>query len=219
MKTFFKKYSHAWLLSYFFIYMIWFFVLENRMVTSVTYLHSPLDNLIPFQEWFVIPYFLWFPYLFIGIGYLFLKDAREFYQLGAMLAIGLTVCLLIYTIWPNGQMLRPATFARNNICTRIVHWLYAFDTPTNVCPSIHVYNSLVVHIALWRSRHLKNRPYIRYGSLILTFLICASTVFLKQHSIIDGICAIILSIIMYGFVYVLYPQLRHCKKETGGAGF
>lgn len=208
MKEFCRKYSHAWVLSYFIIYMIWFFALENREVTDVFIVASPIDNWIPFCEWFVIPYFLWFPYMFIGIGYILIKDRREFYQLGAMLAIGLTICLTIYTIWPNGQPLRPESFSRDNLLTRIIGWLYQFDTPTNVCPSIHVYNTLVIHIAVWKSSHLKTNHLVRFGSLILAILICASTVFLKQHSIIDGICAILLTFVMYLIIYQVVGR-RH----------
>lgn len=204
-----KKYRHAWVFSYFIIYLIWFFALEQRQVEHIYLISSPLDAFIPFNEWFVIPYFLWFPYMLFGIGYIFLKDRSEFYHLGAMLAIGLTVCLLTYTVWPNGQALRPSVIPDKNIWTDIVRWLYAFDTSTNVCPSIHVYNAVVIHIALWKSKHLAAKPIIRYGSLILICFISFSTVFLKQHSILDGACALLLAGIMYLLVYrIPWNKLR-----------
>ena len=51
------------------------------------------------------------------------------------------------------------------------------------------------------SEALKNKKWVRRGSFILMILICLSTVFLKQHSVLDGIGAIALSMIMYKLVY------------------
>ena len=59
MKKFFSKYKHAWPLLYIFIYFPWFLWLEQRDVTY-TMIHTRIDDLIPFLEIFVIPYFLWF---------------------------------------------------------------------------------------------------------------------------------------------------------------
>ena len=116
----------------------------------------------------------------------------------------MTICLIIYTIWPNGQNLRVDldNLGRSNIFTYIVSIIYKTDTPTNVFPSIHVYNSIGASIAIRKSEKLRKIKWIQWSSIILTILISLSTVFLKQHSILDGLSAIILSIIMYIVVYV-----------------
>ena len=57
---FFRKYSHIWLLSYFFIYIPWFCYLEKTVTRDYHLMHAPLDSLIPFNEYFIIPYLLWF---------------------------------------------------------------------------------------------------------------------------------------------------------------
>ena len=86
---------------------------------------------------------------------------------------------------------------------KIVKGLYKTDTSTNVFPSIHVYNSLAVHIALAKCKALKNKPAVRYASLVLCILICMSTIFLKQHSVIDVIGGFALMAVMYVFIYVI----------------
>ena len=105
-------------------------------------------------------------------------------------------------IYPNGLTLRPS-YIPDNICGKIVKGLYKTDTSTNVFPSIHVYNSLAVHIALAKCKALKNKPAVRYASLVLCILICMSTIFLKQHSVLDVIGGFALMAVMYVFIYVI----------------
>lgn len=166
--------------------------------------HTKLDDFIPFNEWFVIPYVLWFAYIFITVAFLFLNSRDEFYKSCAFLFIGMTICLIIYTIWPNGQNLRPdlSTIGRDNILVRIVNWFYTTDTSTNVFPSIHVFNSIGAHIAISRNKTLKKYKWIVPASFILMVLISLSTVFLKQHSALDGFASIALSVFMYVLVYL-----------------
>lgn len=223
MKAFIKKYSHVWVLLYFIFYMQWFTWLERTVTTKFTVIHLKFDDYIPFCEFFVIPYFIWFAYIFLAVAYFFFKDRGEFYRITAFLFVGMTICLTIYTLWPNGHDLRPNldTLGRSNIFTRIMGWLYDTDTCTNVCPSIHAFNSIGACIAIYKSQHLRQKRTLRIGCLVLTVLICMSTVFLKQHSVFDVICACILSVAMYAIVYVPdYARLRtklrarHADTET-----
>ncbi len=204
MKTLIHKYRHAWVLSYFVIYMVWFYYLEQTVTKNYYSIHIKLDDLIPFNEWFVIPYMLWFLYIFLTVVYFFFASRDEFYKVTAFLFIGMTICLIIYTIWPNGQDLRPNLDAlgRDNIFIRIVRRLYSTDTSTNVCPSIHVFNSIGAAIPICKSESLRKKRWLTYGSIILTIFISLSTVFLKQHSAFDVIMGVLLAFVMYLVVYV-----------------
>lgn len=91
-----------------------------------------------------------------------------------MLFTGMTVFLVISTIYPNGHYLRPAYFEHNNIFIQLVKWLYATDTPTNLFPSVHVFNSIAVNIAVWHSDNFKKNKAVRYGSAVLMVLIILS---------------------------------------------
>jgi len=205
IKNLLYKYKHGVILSYFFVYMIWFSYLERTVTTNFTPIYSKLDDLIPFNELFVIPYFLWFVYIFATVAYFLLTSKKDFYKCCAYLFIGMTICLIIYTVWPNGHHLRVdlTSLGRDNILLDMLGNLYSFDTSTNVFPSIHVFNSIGALIAIHKSERLSNKKWLQWSSLILTILICMSTVFLKQHSILDVIGGIALSILMYFFVYVL----------------
>lgn len=198
--TFFHRYRHGMLLSYFIVYLAWFCHLE-RTVQPVHWIHSWVDDLIPFQEVFVVPYLFWFVYVGWAIAYFLLKSPEEFYRLCAFLFTGMTLCLTIYTFFPNGHHLRPWSFPRENLFTQLVRFIYSVDSCTNVDPSIHVLNSIGVHIAVWRSELLKEKTWIRNGSLISCILICMSTVFLKQHSVEDVIAACVVAVPLYLLVY------------------
>lgn len=214
MKDFIKKYKHAWVLSYFFIYMTWFLYLEKHITTEYTAIHTFIDDLIPFNEFFIIPYYLWFAYIVVTVAYFFFTSKEDYYKYTAFLFIGMTICLIIYTIWPNGQNLRPTEFERDNIFVDLVKSLYSTDTSTNVCPSIHAYNSIGAYIAISNSEKLSKYKWVKYISFILSLFICLSTMFLKQHSALDVICAIVLSIVMYLLVYsVNYGKIFAKKKD------
>ncbi|NLO09800.1 MAG: phosphatase PAP2 family protein [Clostridiales bacterium] len=210
----FDQYKHGLILVYFLIYMVWFTYLERTVTTDFTPVSSRLDKYIPFMEIFIIPYFLWFIFIFITVAYFFLTSKQDFYRCCAFLFIGMTICLTIYTIWPNGHYLRANlnTLGRSNIFTRILGGLYSFDTATNVFPSIHVYNSIGAMVAIRKSKRLRNITWLQISTFILTVLICMSTVFLKQHSILDVFGSIILSIIMYVLIYV--PRHNRVTKKA-----
>lgn len=200
MKTLFRKYGHACLLSYTFLYIPWFLHLE-KTVKNYYIMHVAIDDYIPFNEYFVIPYLLWFVYVTGFIGYFFFHERKAYYKLCTMLFTGMTISLLVCTIFPNGTDFRPFIDPEKNLCSAIVSSLYLADTSTNVFPSIHVYNSVCVHIAAAHSRRLKKRYRVQAFSFVMMISICLSTVFLKQHSAFDGLGALVMAYIMYYFVY------------------
>lgn len=202
LTAFVKKYSHAWVLLYGFLYLPWFFYLENRRGVRYYYIHSPLDDCIPFVEYFIVPYLLWFLFIAATALYFFFTDKKGFYKLAAFLCSGMTIFLIICTVFPNAQNLRPDSFAHDNIFTQLVGYIYHADTPTNVLPSIHVFNSIGAVVAISRSEALKKHRLVQWGSYILATLIILSTVFLKQHSVTDVIAAFAMACILYPLIYV-----------------
>lgn len=201
LSAFIEKNKHGFLLLYFGIYLPWFGHLEKTITTHFHVIHVALDDYIPFCEYFIIPYMLWFGYIAWGLGYFYLKNKDEYFRLCAALFTGMTIFLIVSTVYPNGHYLRPTTFERNNIFVWIVKWLYSTDTSTNLFPSIHVYNSIAVNMAVWHSENFKKRKAIRYGSVALMISIILSTMFLKQHSVFDVVTGIAMAVCMYTLVY------------------
>ena len=208
MKQFINKYKHALAFLYLPLYLIAFFTLETVVSNDSEYtlVECGLDALIPFCEVFIIPYYLWFAYIALTFLYFFLTNKRDFFRLCLFMFSGMTLCLTIYAIWPNGHTLRPdlASLGRDNIFLRILGQLYTTDTSTNVCPSIHALNSIGACLAVFHAKSVKEAKYgraVRLGVLILTIFICLSTVFLKQHSILDVFAAMAVAVPLYLIAY------------------
>ena len=118
--NFFKKYGHIWTLSYAFLYLPWFAYLERTVTRRYHVMHSQLDDLIPFNEYFIIPYLLWFIYVAGALAYFFFTSKENYYQLCTYLFAGMTISLLICTIFPNGTDLRPVTDPDKNLGSYLV---------------------------------------------------------------------------------------------------
>lgn len=206
MKKLLSKYSQCWVLLYFFLYLPWFWLLEQRDTAHCTIVQLRIDHMIPFCEYFIVPYLLWFFFIAAGIAYLlFTQPKGDFYRFAGVLFGGMTVCLVIYSLFFTGLNLRPHIDPDKNLFTRLVAQLWAVDTSTNVCPSIHVFATMAVHAALTRC-HFNLRHPVLYGvSSILSVLIVLSTVFLKQHSVLDVVCAFLLLWTMHRMIYGVAP--------------
>ncbi|MBP3384004.1 MAG: phosphatase PAP2 family protein [Firmicutes bacterium] len=199
------QYKHAALLLYVVIYVPWFSWLESWVPSQdPTPLYCFLDDMIPFCEWFIIPYYMWFAYIAAGYVFLFFTSQEDFVRMCIFLYTGMTICLIIYTLWPNCQELRVDydTLGRSNMMIDAVIALQGFDTADNVFPSIHCFNSIGMHIALAKSQHLgRHRNLITGASFVLIVLIFISTVCLKQHSILDFFGSLALAVPMYLLAY------------------
>ena len=180
-KGFKAKYPYYWVSLYFVFYMIWFAWVESRANLPYHVIHFPLDDYIPFCEYFVIPYILWFGYIAVVYLWLFFHDKSAFFKYIAVIYTGMTLFL--------------------NIFIRLVCFIYWADTSTNILPSIHVFNSIAAHVAVMNAPELKNKKWTVRGSLILCVSIILSTMFIKQHSCIDVMLGILLGILMNYAVY------------------
>lgn len=195
------EFKHLKLLFFWPIFGLLFYAVESLYLVRYHFpVYCSWDNLIPFNEWFLLPYFYWYIFLAGMHIYTLLFDVDNFKKMMKYIIISYTAALVIYIIFPNCQQLRPLVFVRDNVLTRVVRMLYAFDTNTNVCPSIHVIGSMAVLAAALRIKTLTKTD--KALALLSALLISVSTVFLKQHSVIDIIAALpicwIADMICYG---------------------
>ena len=192
------------------LYLLLFFLLEQRPMEHYWATQTPLDSLIPFCEWFAIPYCLWYP-LLVGIGlYLFWKNSPAFRRYMLFLSITFFASALIWLLIPNGQDLRPLIFPRDNVLTRLTAGLYAIDTHTNVFPSVHVVGAVGAALAAWDCTSLRQRTWLNVSISVLAVLICLSVVFVKQHGILDLLGGLTLS----GVVGILLYRPRKKDRHT-----
>ena len=194
-----------------------FFLFVERLRPAVHYhaVHCALDDMIPLCEYFLLPYLAWFVALGGILVYTLLWDVKSFRRFMWFIIFTYSVTMVIYLAYPTCQHLRPETFARDNLFTRFLAWFYTFDTNTNVCPSIHVLGAVAVLFTAWHSRDLST-PAWRGALAVLTVLICASTVFLKQHSILDVLAALPLCLVGYLLVFATPAARREIRASRRG---
>lgn len=213
-KAIFKKYRHALWALYIIAYLIAFFIVEKVVSSDSAYWVSymKLDDMIPFCEYFVVFYVLWYPYMALTGLYLIFRDPDAFRRFMWFIMIGFTASIIFFFIFPNGQNLRPETFEHDNIFTSLIGSLYAADTNTNVLPSMHVIGSMATFFAFIDCKLLRKRKLLTFCSFVLAVMINLSTVFIKQHSFLDVIAGLVVSAVIYLIVYVFIK--RHMVKKA-----
>lgn len=205
-------FRHLWLLLGWVGYFALYFLTENLIPRErCAVMWCPLDDTIPFCEWFVIPYVGWYGLIVFSLGYFLLYDVDSFKRLQGYIIVTQVVAMAVYILFPSCQNLRPETMPRDNLLTRCIGLLYAFDTSTNVCPSLHVAYSLGI-ASVWLKRK-ESSPVWKACVVVMVVLICLSTIFIKQHSVLDGLAALpvclLAEIIIFRQSYWLPKRKRH----------
>lgn len=209
------QFSHLKLLLGWVGYFALYILTENVIPRERCYVvHCWLDDVIPFCEAFVIPYVFWYLLVFGSLFYFLLYNVDSFKKLSTFIIITQVVAMTIYIVFPNRQDLRPAEFDRDNILTQLVGFLYTVDTSTNVCPSLHVGYSLAL-ASVWTKEKEASRSW-KIFVIIAVILICMSTAFIKQHSVVDAIAALVMCLfaefIIYGKSY-WYERIKRKKQS------
>lgn len=190
-----KTHKYALAGLYLFVFLAGFGLLELVVKEPKIIIHCPVDDWIPFCEWFVIPYFLWYAWVPVFMIWFMLKSRYDYLKLCFVMLGGATICLVIYAIWPNGLDLRREITA-HNFCAEVVRFLRSVDPPYNVCPSIHVSSTVSVHRIICQSRSFRDNKKMKWISRGVTWAICLSTMLIKQHSVIDVVCGWLLTEVM-----------------------
>ena len=201
------QFRHLKLLLFWPIFSLVFCYLENyRPTVYYAPMRCALDHWIPFCKWFVIPYAFWF--LFVGgmLLYTLFYNIPAFRRMMWFIILTYSFALVTYLLFPNCQHLRP-TLLGGDLLTRFTAKLYAADTNTNVLPSMHVIGCAALTLACFDAPRLRAKK-LHLVMLTLGVLISASTVFVKQHSMLDVLVAIPVSVVLCLIVYRPFPRNR-----------
>ena len=211
------RFAHVKLLAGWIAYFALYFITENLIPAERCHvIHGSLDDMIPFCEWFAIFYIGWYALVAGALAYTFFYDVESFRKLQIFIMITQAAAMLCYILYPSVQDLRPAVFPRDNVFTRILGRLYAFDTPTGVCPSLHVAYSLgILSVAL------KDRQLSRWVKALLGMfvgMVCLAVCFVKQHSYLDVIAALPICLLAEILLYWKGWWLPRLRTGTGILG-
>jgi len=206
------QFKHLWWLLFWPIYWLRYFLVEAfNPATSYHPIYCPLDDMIPFQECFIIPYMLWMVSMVALCLYTLFFDVDTFKRYSKFLAISMSISSVIFLLYPSCQNLRPTVYPRDNFLTDCVKLLHMVDTNTNVFPSEHAIGSIAVWLAALHTKQLRTPLRITLIT-VFTTLTCFSTVFLKQHSILDIAAAVPIC-----FIAFLFCFRRKCQPHQNRA--
>ncbi len=202
------RFSHVKLLAGWLGYFSLYFLTENLIPPERCHpVWCPLDDLIPFNEFFVIFYVGWYLLVLGSLAYFFFFKVDSFKKLQTYIMITQAVAMAVYILWPSRQDLRPEVFPRENLLTALIGFIYSFDTSTGVCPSLHVAYSMGI-LSVW----CKDRDVALGWKLLLAadvVMICLSVCFVKQHSALDVLAALPVCVLAEFLVFrVFYPAGR-----------
>ena len=195
------EFSHLKLLLGWAVYFVLYFLTETLIPAErCRQIHCSLDDRIPFREEFVIFYVGWYFLILYSLLYFLLYSVESFRNLQTYFIITQLVAVTVYVLWPSRQDLRPQVFPRENLLTAVVGFLYRIDTPTGVCPSLHVAGSLAIASTWMREKSAK--PWRKTVITAFCLMVCVSVAFVKQHSVVDVLSAVPLCLIAEWFVFL-----------------
>ncbi len=206
------QYRHLLLLLYWPIYLLSFLIIERFLDASYTPIHCFLDDLIPFCEFFIVFYVFWYVFWLGMLAYTLLYEPETFKRLMWFCIFTFSTAVATYVIFPNCQNLRPTVFERDNVFVRITRFLYWIDTNTNVCPSLHVVASVAVVFAAHDSKRFSGFGW-QLVITVLAVLISLSTVFVKQHSVVDVLAALPLCALGYLLCFRKWGRRRQLPQS------
>ena len=204
------QFAHVKLWLTWAVYFVLFFLTENLIpAESCHAVHCFLDDVIPFNEYFLIFYGGWYVLVAGSLLYYFFYDVRRFRELDLFIFFTQMAAMACYILWPSRQDLRPETFPRENVFTWILGLIYTFDTNTGVCPSLHVAYSLAIVSVVLKDEHAS--VPVKAFVTVFSVMVCLSTAFVKQHSVVDIVAALPVvllgELLIYGRSYWA-PRLR-----------
>lgn len=149
----------------------------------------PLDAKIPLSPPWIIIYFLSFVSWLVTIVWILAESRKHAYRLCGVYTIIMLVSLVCFLAYPvtiqRPEITEPGFF---NDGMRI---LYKVDSPTNLCPSLHV----VISYICWRcTMDCRKIPkWYQWFNLVFLILVCFSILFVKQHFVLDIVVALIVT--------------------------
>lgn len=204
------RFSHVKLWLTWGVYFALYFLTENLIPAEKCHpIHWFLDDIIPFNEYFLIFYVGWYLLVFGSLLYYFLYDVERFRQLELYIFVTQMAAMACYILYPSRQDLRPEVFPRENVFTWVLGLIYSFDTNTGVCPSLHVAYSLAILSVHLKDEHLPG--WWKVTLAVLVVLISLSTAFVKQHSTLDILAAIPTALLGE---WIIYGRHKRNAKST-----
>lgn len=170
------------------------YLLVKPFQHNIHVLGNGIDTYVPFIKYFIIFYCTWFIMLFLIPYLLYKKDKNMLAKYVCSHLIAITICNIIFIIYPT-TVLRPE-LSSNSFFDAWVGFIYLIDTPAiNCMPSIHCLLCMLFILSTGTSKKFNIKEKITIT--IISILIMLSTLFIKEHALIDLITGDLLMTIVF----------------------
>ncbi len=168
------------------------------------FIGNAIDHKIPFIACFGLIYVSWFFAIIIVPLVLnkYKKSELKKHYLNVFIAI--LICAMFYLFYPTTSDIRPAVHIKG-LFTLTCYLVYFFDGPmANLFPSMHCLMCFYYIYYVLFNKEIDKRW--RIGIFIWAVLIIFSTLFAKQHVVIDVAGAFIFSAIIYTITSLVFRK-------------
>lgn len=161
----------------------------TKPLTASAVHHSipvPLDEVIPLAPEWVTVYTATFIFWILGLAVCMRQERELCFRMFTGIYIAELICAVFFIAVPT-VIDRPEVTG-GVYYDRLLAQLYSADQPTNLFPSMHCMFAYMVFRGFMIAR--LDKPVV-IGSGLFAALVCASTVFVKQHFFVDIIGGIV----------------------------
>ena len=192
-----KEHKEIYLFIFYFLFIVLFGLIQKYYNPVSSHLVTwPIDYYMPYNQYFMIAYAIWWPFVPAALIFFYFRDIPSFKALCFQMLIVCYLTLIIYIVYPSYLDLRQPIH-ETDICSQMLLWLRSIDPPRNVFPSLHVSETVSICFVVYKSRDLLLNRYVKGIIYLIGILIIVSTIYIDQHSIADILFAIILSVVFY----------------------
>ena len=195
MKNFVKDNKNRIIILVFvFIFQSFIYFISKFFQHDPIYLNNVIDSKITFIPYFVVFYFIWY-FLLILVPLLILKYDKKVFDRYMVVSIIYSIIEgMIFILFPTTMDREPLVI--DSVFTWLINIIYKLDTPVcNLFPSAHCAFSILFIISILDVKEIKNNYKVLI--IVTSVLIILSTVFIKQHVVIDIFGAFIIIPIYY----------------------
>lgn len=181
------------------------YFLIKLFISDYHLISIPLDNKIPFIKEFIYIYMIWYPFLIISYYNVWKYNKEKYGKLVLVTVTSLLILYMFFILYPT-KVERPEVNSFHDLTTFVTYVTFLTDTPVNCFPSGHCLLCFVLMFSAFRDKKLPIQ--FRFIVSVLGTLIIFSTLFVKQHVILDAVGSLILAI----FTYYIITNTKYFKK-------
>ena len=148
-----------------------------------------IDAKIPLVEEFIVIYFGCYLFWFGGLFFMACQSSEKFFAFFARVLVCLVIAFCFFIFMPL-VITRPEVVGED-IFSKAVRFLYTIDKPYNLFPSLHCFFNWIIYVQI---RGKKEYPLaLRLFACIFSLAVFASTLFTRQHFVLDVVAGFLLA--------------------------